>query len=126
MKLRIHHNSFRFRLKQPELALFRENGLIKETVEFGPAASAHLIFELRVDGNAFTVFFQNGHLIFTIPIDLVNTWIDTAQVGIEQEVQTPDNRTVMLLVEKDFHCSVACPSDNEGTFDFSSELQKDY
>jgi hypothetical protein len=119
MKIRILANSFRFRLKQPEVASFQEKGLIEERVEFGAAVSEQLSFQLQVtEKETFSVSFSDGKVVFYLPASLTEEWMTTNRVGIQQEIDTPANRKIKLLVEKDFKCMDACEEDNAGSYHY--------
>jgi hypothetical protein len=118
MKVRIQGNSFRFRLKQPEVLMLKENGSMHETVEFSPSPASWLSFSLLVkEDDHFTVTFHSNTITFCIPSRVAENWISSDSVGFEELIDTGDDRTIRLLVEKDFRCSQACADENAGAFE---------
>jgi hypothetical protein len=118
MKVRIQGNSFRFRLKQPEVQILKEEGRIQETVEFGQSPASRLSFSLQVTHDVvFSVLFQSDTVTFYVPSQIAERWITSDGVGFEELVDTGDNRKIKLLVEKDFRCMQACADENAGAFE---------
>ena len=117
MKVRILDNSFRFRLKAPELEILQKKGKISETVEFGVAASSQLSFCLQVNGTGkATVVFQHNSIIFYLPEQLVDKWISTDMTGFSNEIEAEDGKLISLLVEKDFKCMAVCAENDPASF----------
>src|SRR5687768_15323056 len=115
MKVRIQGNSFRFRLKQPEVERFIAEGNITEKVEFGIAAESCLSFALQVaEHEKFSVAFQSNKVIFYLPAGVSDKWASTNSTGFEESIDTGLDRKIKLLVEKDFRCMEACAEDNAG------------
>lgn len=120
MKVRIQGNSFRFRLKQPEVERFIAEGSIAETVEFGPAAESCLTFSLQItQQEKCSVAFQANTVIFYVPEGIAGEWGSTNSTGFEEWIDTGLDRKVKLLVEKDFRCMEACAEDNAGSYEQS-------
>lgn len=127
MKLRIKGDSIRMRLTQTEVSTFGETGVIEDRVRFAPEQA--LIYRLqreeqgalraRLQGNALTVF---------VPDVIAGQWVGTQQVGFRGEVPLEssesskssesgvaryDGDVLRILVEKDFHCLVPRPDEDE-------------
>ena len=118
MKVRIQGNSFRFRLKQPEVERFMAEGIIAETVEFGPAAASCLTFSLKItQQEKSSVVFQSDTVIFYVPAAISGEWGSTNSTGFEEWIDTGADRKMKLLVEKDFRCMEACAEDNAGSYE---------
>ena|SRR5687768_2336160 len=118
MKVRIQGNSFRFRLKQPEVVALKGEGSIKETVEFGASPASSLSFSLQVKKDAqFSVLFKSNTVTFIIPSGVADHWVNSDSVGFEELIDTDESRKIKLLVEKDFSCMQACTDENAGTFE---------
>lgn len=103
MKLRIKGNTIRFRLTKPEVELFDKNGQIEEQTDFNPAP---FIYKLKSDDSLteVTASFTERGITVSIPSKLVKEWISTEQVGIEGLMKTTDDKSVSILIEKDFKC----------------------
>jgi hypothetical protein len=95
MKLRMHENSVRLRLRKSEVARFAEEGRLAEAISIGSGA---LRYELLVaDVQETTVDFAGGTLTIAVPRSEAKRWCETDEVGIY--VQTP---TVEVILEKEF------------------------
>ena len=118
MKVRIQGNSFRFRLKQPEVDRFIAAGSITEAVEFGAATESSLSFVLEVtQQEKFSVAFQSNKVIFYVPAGISDKWMSTNSTGFEKWIDNGPGRKMKLLVEKDFRCMEACAEDNAGSYE---------
>ena len=118
MKVRIQGNSFRFRLKQPEVDRFIAEGSIAETVEFGPTAESWLTFSLHItQQEKYSVAFESNTVIFYVPAGISGQWGSTNSIGFEEWIETGPDRKMKLLVEKDFRCMEACAEDNAGSYE---------
>ena len=117
MKVRILNNSFRFRLKEKELLLLQQKGLVTETVEFGASPSARLSFHLEITkAEDFKVCFEPNNITFSVPEQVKENWIQTNLTGFNAEIATSDEKKIRLLVEKDFRCMQVCAEENAGSF----------
>ena len=96
MKLRMRGTAVRLRLSQSEVMRFAETGLVEETVPF---ASTPLVYQLR-RADAFAADFQEGVLTVTVPASAAALWTETAQVGMEADING-----LNVLIEKDFQCA---------------------
>ncbi|HEX8288790.1 MAG TPA: hypothetical protein VF556_12375 [Pyrinomonadaceae bacterium] len=106
MKLRIRRNSLRLRLTKSEVAVIGAGGTVEETVEFCDESSQRLIYALEASAAARnpTAVFDAGRITVIIPKTQAEEWARTDQVGIETEKQLGDNRSLHILIEKDFSC----------------------
>jgi hypothetical protein len=116
MKIRIAGNSIRFRLKQPEVTQFKKAGYIKETIEFGPLQEEEISFSLASSAKGpISIEFVNNNVRVLLPDTLVNEWVDTDMVGIENKIESK-GKIISVLIEKDFACLDGSPLENEGSF----------
>ena len=104
MKLRLRENSIRLRLLQNELKLLGENGFVSETITF--AQSQKLIYALKISATAdeISARFADGEIIIEIPAQMAENWINTDLVGLENELKIDGEKTLKILIEKDFVC----------------------
>lgn len=117
MKVRITNNKIRYRLKQPEVALFATSGLVTETLAFGSEDSEKIKFTLQTSDNTnISVGFQNNHTVIYVPATLAEEWTTTEQVGFEAEIINDKNIKITVLVEKDFVCMDGREEENEGSY----------
>lgn len=115
MKLRIQSNSIRMRLKQGEIAQFREHGRVAGKLELGPQTNGGdcqpaLVYAVEAaDVEAVAVRFNGGEICVLIPRSEARQWTESEQVGIETQIGTP-GAELSVLVEKDFKCLHREPS----------------
>ena len=105
MKLRIKGNTIRFRLTKTEVETFGREGHMKETVRFGTGTDQHFHYEIATGDNLedTTIDYLNHTIRVLVPATVALQWVNSDQVGFEQEVNTGNDR-VHVLVEKDFQC----------------------
>ena len=117
MKVRIAGNSIRFRLKQPEVGAFRQQGKLTEVTAFGPEPADQLRFVLEASSvPELTVRFEACITTVRVPRDLALQWTETELVGFSGKADTGKGSQVEVLVEKDFACLDAPEEDNIGTY----------
>ena len=112
MKLRIHADSIRLRLKQSEVRTLEQGGEVSETCPTAPFA---LTYALRPDPDAagLTAECDGARLTLRIPAAWLPGWEQDTRVGFASS-----GGPIELLVEKDWKCSnPASAKDNEDCFD---------
>jgi len=112
MKLRIHAESIRLRLKQAEVKALTGGG---EVVERCPTLPVALEYALRPDdGVTELVAASDGaRLTVRIPAGWLAGWDVDERVGFEST-----SGGIHLLIEKDFKCTLpASPADNEDCYE---------
>lgn len=114
MKIRIKDNSLRFRLSQSEVLQLKETGLVKAAIQFGPAPSASLVYEIQAIAHAnITATYQQHRISVQIPESQIQDWADSNTVSIRAEQQISEETRLSILVEKDFKCLTDRPGENE-------------
>jgi len=111
MKLRVHADSIRLRLKQSDVKTLVDGG---EVTECCPTAPAALSYALRPDaaGTKLAASFEGSRLTVTIPAPWLAGWDTDERVGFES------TEGLHILIEKDFKCTVpANPKDNEDCYE---------
>lgn len=117
MKIRIKGNNLRFRLRQHDVAMLYNSGSITERIEFGETSDEQIIFSLEhCDDDKLSIVYNNNSVHIYIPKNIIGEWANTEQVGIEADLDTNKNRTISVLIEKDFACIDASEEDNIGTY----------
>lgn len=117
MKVRIQKNSIRFRLKQPEVNQFQQNGTVLEVLEFGDSIEDKLTFSLKVFSKpAIAVEYKANTTTIFVPHILAEKWTTTDLVGFDAKVMTTHGQCVNVLVEKDFVCMDGRDEDNAGSY----------
>ena len=118
MKLRIHADSIRLRLKQSEVKLLVEGG---EVVEICPTLPVPLTYVLRPDAAAETLVSHSDgtRLTVNVPASWLRNWDTDSRVGFESA-----DGAIQLLIEKDWKCTnPTSPKDNEDCFENPVECQ---
>jgi hypothetical protein len=109
MKLRIHGNALRLRVKQGEVAALAAGEAVEGRCELPGQA---LVYRLAPGGAAMGVTFAEGVLTVAVPEETVAAWAGGEQVGMAGTAGA-----VEVLVEKDWQClDSKDPRDNEDTF----------
>lgn len=103
MKLRTRGNSLRLRLTRSEVARLAEGGEVTDRIEFG--AGAALSYSVaRADVPAVRASLTGTHVRVEAPPAVVHDWATTDQVGFEGSQALDGDRTLKILVEKDWTC----------------------
>lgn len=105
MKLRIRGNSIRFRLTKSDIAQFADTGKVGEIVEFGVTEQG-LSYQLYATPDAETIqaTYNDNCLRVSVPKREAEKWINSDQVGIETKQPLGPERSLRILIEKDFAC----------------------
>lgn len=104
MKLRLRENSIRLRLLQSEIRQLRERGSVSEKISFAPRNALNYSVDISDERSEITAHFENGDIKVEIPKVLANEWIETGQIGLENEQFIDDNLRLKIVLEKDFSC----------------------
>lgn len=106
MKLRLRGNSLRFRLTQGEVLKLLTEGVVHESVHFSAAQGDLFTYSLHSVGGSggITARFNNGEIRVEVPGGLVETWANTDQVGIDSTQSIAEEKTLRIVIEKDFRC----------------------
>lgn len=104
MKLRLRENSIRLRLLKSEIEKLDANGFISEKITF--SSSQKFLYSIKISNQSeqISATFNNGELIIEIPFEQAKTWLETDLVGLESEQKINGEKTLKILVEKDFVC----------------------
>ena len=114
MKIRIKGNTLRLRLSQSDLSIFAEKGIYSESISFGPDEDNILTYSvISSDRSDIGAFFHNNLIEIYIPHNTANTWTSSEEVSVSHSVAISDNKTLDILVEKDFQCLHKRPGEDE-------------
>ncbi len=104
MKLRIINDSLRLRLSQNEVERFAADGMVEDSIRFGPATDQGLIYRIRRDDTVSTLRAElaNNQIDIRVPTAAAAEWSGTKQVGIAFDQDIGDGRSLSILIEKDF------------------------
>ncbi len=103
MKLRIKGNSIRIRLTKTEVSIIATAGYLEAETLF---VNNKLVYALqRVDeGDALTASFEENKITVFVPAALTKDWPLNNVISFEANMPLADNKTLYLLLEKDFVC----------------------
>lgn len=106
MKLRILDDSLRLRLSQGELERLRTRGRVEAAIGFGPGPEQQLVYALVVAPEAQRIgaTFTEREIVVTLPKAMAEAWATGDTVGLSAQQSIGPDRTLALLVEKDFKC----------------------
>ena len=106
MKLRLKHNSIRFRLTKSEIALLEQSGCVRETIDVGATFGGEFAYVLKVDPEIQVVKAEFVGRTITVSLSkaAADSLTKTDQVGIEFEQAVSGSGPLLLVVEKDFAC----------------------
>ncbi|MEO6638508.1 MAG: hypothetical protein ABIN25_09535 [Ginsengibacter sp.] len=114
MKIRIKGNSIRLRLSKSEAALFALKGYLEERTDFGDSAFIYAVGSTE-DENM-SASFTMGNIIVHIPQHLLNQWATTNLVSLDYTMPLGDNKSLYILLEKDFKCIDAVVTEDQSDY----------
>jgi len=115
MKLRIRGNSLRLRLSQSEVQRIAEQGRVEEVIEFGLQPHQRICYALQSDAQANDIYatFENSTITVHVPEQAVKTWAHSNQVGLQKDQFLSEEKSLKILIEKDFQCLTPRPGEDE-------------
>ena len=103
MKIRIKGNSLRYRLTKTEVDHFISNGYVEEKINFGNNVLYYSLKKTHAD--QLSASFNDNNITLYFPSSFINKWTDDNQIGFEYNMEIKGSeKTLYLLVEKDFTC----------------------
>jgi hypothetical protein len=109
MKLRLKGNSIRLRLTQGEVERLVSEGIVQETVEFGPGMrSFTFALGTAADAGGIRAEYENDRLRVLLPAPRAREWADSEEIGVEADLDG-----LRVLIEKDFACLKPRPGEDE-------------
>lgn len=103
MKLRIKGNSLRIRLTKTEVSILADTGYLEEQTQFGSVAFVYALKSVDT-GNELSASFEGNKMTLFVPAALIKDWPTNTVVGFDARIPLPENKTLYLLLEKDFVC----------------------
>jgi hypothetical protein len=117
MKVRIAGNKIRFRIRKQEVAAFHETGRLSEVLEFGTSMEDRLVFILQSsEPIEAKIKFDKGTTTVLLPDNVAEELSLTERIGFDFNIDTGMNKSVYVLIEKDFSCLDGSDGDNEDTY----------
>lgn len=115
MKLRIRGNSIRLRLTKSEVEQIAENGSVEEIVEFGAPENQRFIYALTISTEIESprAVLENNRISVLLPKFEAIKWANTNQAGISAEQTLGGDKTLRILIEKDFACLEDRPGEDD-------------
>jgi hypothetical protein len=99
MKLRLQGNSVRLRLSRSEVERLRENGLVEESVDFGPGELLAYRLQSRLEQGPVGAAFRQGIVTVSVSTQTAQAWAGSDDVGIYAQ-----SGALSISIEKDFRC----------------------
>lgn len=103
MKIRIKGNTIRFRLTKTEVSTLCRDGCIEEVTDFGGTSFRYAV-ERKPTPTPLQATFADNRLTLAISDEKVANWDTNSIVGFEYIMQVANDKTLELLLEKDFVC----------------------
>src|SRR5215472_6223431 len=104
MKLRIRDNSVRIRIARGELVRLASGQKVEQRTEFSASAILATVVEPTDQTDRLAATFEAGRVAIRVPIEQIRELARTDRVGIESHQPITDNRSLHILLEKDFDC----------------------
>jgi hypothetical protein len=90
---------------------------VLDLLEFGAEREDRLEFKLETaEVLEPQIQYSNGATTVLLPRMVVEEFIQTERVGFDFDINTGRERSVYVLVEKDFSCLDGSDADNDGTY----------
>jgi hypothetical protein len=116
MKIRIKGDSVRYRLSKTDVDILTTQGFHKEETSFGTGTFAYAL-RRKEEGSTLTATYRDHTITVEIPAALLQGWAGNAVVGFDAHMPLEGNRTLYLLVEKDFKCLDDTTEDQSDNYD---------
>lgn len=112
MKLRIMGNSLRIRLSQTEINTLGKDNMIQDSIQF--PNKVKLEYEIIASkSDKWDCFYTSNKISLAIPQLLINKWVTTEMVGLDNLMDLENNLKLSILIEKDFKCLSTRPDEDE-------------
>jgi len=116
MKLRTTHNSIRIRIRKSEIDLLEQKKIVEESIRFPSGTIFKFALKIGNGSEVIDANLEDNNLVLSISKTAASQWMNTNEVGIETNINLPDNETLHLLIEKDFPCLDRPEEDKSDTF----------
>ena len=103
MKIRIKGNSVRLRLSRSDLRNFETQGYLEEKTEFIDAVF-HYALSVKDGIEDMEATFNENKITVFVPEKIRKEWTSTERVGFDFRMKTKEDKTLFILIEKDFMC----------------------
>ncbi len=104
MKLRIQSDSIRIRLNKTEVADLASGMPVSQTTSFSPTVQLTTSVETSAEARVVSPRFDTPRIAVVLPVEAVRFWADSAQIALQGQQPIDPQRSLSLLIEKDFEC----------------------
>lgn len=106
MKIRIKGNSTRLRLSQSEVDELAAGMAVSDSITFGPRPGERLSYQVMVSDDAVAIGAElaDNVITFILPATVAGEWAAGDEVSLEADQAIGEERTLRILIEKDFAC----------------------
>lgn len=103
MKIRIQGNSVRFRLSRTEVETLCSIGQIEDATSFDMTRFGYAV---KADANLeqMKASYSDHQITLLVPESLLKNWPDNQVVGFDANMPVDEEKSLYLLLEKDFKC----------------------
>jgi len=102
MKLRCRSNSIRFRLRKSDVKLLIENSKLKDSIHFPHGTS--FVYGIVLTDHETGTYCENNCMFIELKRTEIRNWINSDDVSFRIEIPTIGDKTLSILIEKDFPC----------------------
>lgn len=103
MKIRIKGNSVRYRLSKSDVEQLAATGIVEEMTEL-PEKTFRYALQIKKGIDNLDASFSNDTITLFVPAEIATAWPNNDVVGHEHTITLTNDRSLYLLVEKDFKC----------------------
>lgn len=103
MKIRINGNSVRIRLSKKEVERLGNEGYLSEKTSFGSTAFEYVL-EQNNEVKDLSASFDGWKITMQVPSLYLKEWPVNNVVGFDANMPIDGDKTLYLLLEKDFKC----------------------
>ena len=116
MKLRMQHNSIRFRLNQKDIEKLQSELSVAETIYMAGNTSLKYTLALEKDVNAISARYYGNEIMVVVPAKIAEEWISTEQEGLYESQSLLNALELKISIEKDYKCLTDRPEDDKHAF----------
>lgn len=103
MKIRIRGQSLRFRVGRSEVERLARGEMVHESIDLAPDVRYTYVLQ-PTDAVTLHVTADGSRVVVNIPEQQIAGWAGTDEVGIHTEIVIDSDRSLAILIEKDFAC----------------------
>lgn len=116
MKLRIKGNSIRIRLTKSEVSTISTAGYLQEETLFGNNSFVYALQRVE-HGDALSAALEQNKITLFVPAAFTKDWPVNSIISFDARVPVAGDKTLYLLLEKDFVCLDHTTEDQSDNFE---------